>query len=257
MKRLGLIAALCLIAAGVTVASAEQVGSPDQIVSFDVNIIPSKLPRDQEMPITIRAKGNIKPTAKDRLAKVNSLEIAINRHGRIFTAGLPICHLKQLVATSTKDALAACQAALVGHGRIVVKQVFPEQGVFEIEGALLLFNGRAKGSRAIFLHVHSTNPPSTVIVPFKVSRMHGTFGTLLSASIAQSRNKWLYLTRFEFVIGRRYTYLGNEHGFVQASCPAPHGSDEAIVPFAKITFRFPTTKTLRTTLVRSCHVRNE
>lgn len=257
MKRLALLASLCVLAVGVTLSSAEQVGSGEQIVSFDAHISPSKLFRDQVMPITIHADGKIKPTARDSLARVSSLEIALNRHGKFFTTGLPICHLGQLVATTSESALAACQPALVGHGRVVAKQVFAEQGVFEVEGALLLFNGKYRGRRAIFLHVYNKVPPSSVVIPFTVSRTSGTFGTTLTAPIARFLNKWVYVSRFEFVLGRRFSYHGREHGFVQASCPAPRGSDEAIVPFARVTFKFPTSKTLRTTLVRSCYVRAE
>jgi hypothetical protein len=257
MKRLALFIGVALLILTVAVASAELVGSADQVVSFDAQIRPVRLLRHEEMPITIRAHGSLRPTAKKVLARVNSLEIEINRHGKLFMAGLPICHLKQLVATSVRDALAACGPALVGHGKIGAKQVFPEQGVFLIKGSLLMFNGLDQGERVIFLHVHSISPPTTIIVPFKVRQTHGTFGTILTAHISKFLNKWLYLSRFEFVLGRTFGFRGKEHGFVQATCPAPHGSDTAIVPFARVTFQFPTTKTLRTTLVRACRVRDE
>jgi hypothetical protein len=257
MKRLALVIGVALPVLLVAVASAELVGSADQVVSFDAQIRPVRLLRHDELPITIRAHGSLRPTAKKVLARVNSLQIEINRHGKLFMAGLPICHLKQLVATFVRNALAACGPALVGHGKIGAKQVFPEQGVFPIKGSLLMFNGRYKGERVIFLHVHSVSPPSTIIVPFKIRQTQGTFGTVLTAHISKFLNRWLYLSRFEFVLGRKFAYRGKEHGYVQATCPAPHGSDTAIVPFARVTFQFPATKTLRTTLVRACRVRNE
>lgn len=257
MKRMALLFGLAVLALGGAVASAELVGSADQIVSFDAQISPAKLLRDEPMPITIRAHGTLKPTAKKVLARVSSLRIEINRHGKILMAGLPSCRFQQLVATSRRSAIDTCGAALVGHGEIGAKQIFPEQGVFLLKGSLLMFNGRYQGNRVIFLHVHSVQPPSTVIVPFRVIRTHGTFGTTLLAHISQFLNRWLYLSHFKFVLGREFAYRGQDRGFVQATCPAPHGSDTAIVPFARVTFEFPTTKTLRTTLVRACYVREE
>ena len=257
MRRLALPAALLVFAIGVTGASAELVGSADQIVSFDATISPSRLPRDRLVPIRIRAEGKIREAAKNRLAQLRSFEIAINRHGKLLMSGLPACHRQQLIATSPRAALASCQQALVGHGKVRARELWPEQKPFPIKGGLLAFNGRYKGSRVIFMHVHSRRPPATVIVPLYVRQISGTFGTTLSAHMPERVKSWAYLTYFRFVIGRRFTYRGEESGFVRASCPAPHGADEAILPFARVTFRFLTSKTLRTTLVRACYVRNE
>lgn len=254
MRRVAQLVALFLALSG-AIASAELVGSADQIVSFSAYIKPSILQRKEALPITVHAQGNLKPTSKGALAHVNSLEIEINRHSKLLMAELPACRLPELVATTDRDARRSCGAALVGHGEVEAKQVFPEQAAFGIRASLLMFNGIHQGSRVIFLHVHSTDPPSTIVVPLMVHTAHGTFGTVLSTHRSKFLSEWLYLSRFEFVLGRRFTYRGRTHGYVQATCPAPGRSNVAIVPFARVTFRFPSTKALRTTLVRGCHVK--
>jgi hypothetical protein len=259
MKKLGLLVTLCLIAVGVTVAAAQQVGSEGQIASFNAKLSPSRLPRHRLVPVLIRTEGEFEATPENHLAQLKSLEIAVNHHGQMFTKGLSVCHLRQLVATTTKDALAACKPALVGHGRLRASSFFPEQPTAQFKATILAFNGRRQGGGTrIFLHVHGSVPePYTVIIPIEVRRTEGTFGTAFFARMPGFARRWAYLTKFRFVIGRRFKVAGKERSFLRASCPAPEGFDGAVFPFARATYRFLTTKTLRTTLVGGCRVRKE
>lgn len=47
---------------------------------------------------------------------------------------------------------------------------------------------------------------------------------------------------------------GKTRSALLASCPAPKGLNGAIFPFARATYRFTTTKTLRATLIGACKV---
>jgi len=260
MRTYGLLTVVFLIATGVTAATAQQIGSGGQIAAFNATLIPSRLPRDRLAPIEIRTEGKFRATAANHLAQLNSLEMAINRHGQLFTKGLPVCRMRSLIATSTHDALAACGNALVGHGRVSARNFLPEQPSFVLRATTLAFNGRQRhGGTQFLFHVHGESPwPFTIIIPVKVHReRRGDFETFLFAKMPPIARRWAYLTKFKFTIGRRFMSDGKEHSLLQASCPAPQGSNAVIFPFAQATYRFRTTKTLRTTLVGGCHVSKE
>jgi hypothetical protein len=257
--KIAFMTAVCLAAIAAAIASAAQVGSEGQVASFEAKLSPSKLPRDRTVPVQIRAEGEFLATPENHLAQLLSVEIGVNRHGKLITKGLSICRLSQLIATTTRDALTACGPALIGHGVIRATTAFPEQKREHYRAVILAFNGRRKGGGTdIFLHIHgSATGPFTVVVPIKVRRTQGTFGTTFFAEMPPFARRWAYLTKFRFVIGRRFVAEGHRLSVLRASCPAPKGLNGAIFPFARATYRFLTTKTLRATLVGGCHVRNE
>jgi hypothetical protein len=257
MKKVLTLAAFLslLVAVG---ATAQQVGSEGQIASFRAKLSPGALPRTELVPVRIRAEGEFLATPENHLAQLESIEVQLNRHGKFFTKGLPVCRYGQLLATTTQGALRACGRALVGHGLIRSTTAFPEQGRQHYLAKMLAFNGKRKGGgTVIYLHVHGDHPnPYTVVVPIKVMRTPGgTFGTTLFAEMPGFARRWAYLTKFRFVVGRRFMVHGKPQSFLRASCPAPKGLNGAVFPFARATYRFTTTKTLRTTIVGGCHVR--
>jgi hypothetical protein len=177
----------------------------------------------------------------------------------MFTDGLPTCGYGQLVATDSQTARKECGDALVGHGILTATTAFAEQKRTHSRAVILAFNGRPHGGgRVIYLHIHGQSPgPFTVVIPIKVRRTRGTFGTSFFAVMPGYARRWAYLTKFRFVIGRHFTVDGRDQSFLMASCPAPKGLNGAVFPFARSVYRFMTTKTLRTTLVGGCHVRKE
>lgn len=259
MKKLALIVIAIAVGIGVAIASAAQVGSEGQVATFEAKLTPGSLPRDRLAPIQIRVEGEFQATPENHLAQLVSIEIGVNRHGQMFTEGLPTCRFSQLVATSSAVALAQCGDALVGHGVLTATTAFAEQKRTHSKAEILAFNGRQPGGGTqIFLHIHGNAPgPFTVVIPIKVRRTQGTFGTTFFAVMPGYARRWAYLTKFRFVIGRHYLLHGKDQSFLAASCPAPKGLNGAVFPFARSTYRFLTTKTLRTTLVGGCHVRGD
>lgn len=259
MKRLALLVAVGVIAAGAAVASATQVGSEGQVASFEAKLNPSSLPRDKMMPVQIRVEGEFMASPDNHLAQLSSLEIGINRHGQFLTKGLPVCSSKELVAQTAHSALAACRPALIGHGLIRATTVFAEQGRHHFKAPIFIFNGRSpSGQTRVFMFVHGQNPgPFTVVIPIEVRRTGGTFGTHFYARMPGFARRWAYLTKFRFVVGRRFLVHGKQRSVLSANCPAPKGLNGAIFPFARATYRFLTTKTLRATLLGGCHVRKQ
>lgn len=250
------VALLCTACAGL--AFGVQVGSDGQVASFEAKLSPSALPRDHLAPVKIRVEGEFMATPENNLAQLRSVEVGINRHGKLNTNGLSSCRMAQLVATSSKTALANCGPALLGKGVIRSTTDFPEQARYHLQAPILAFNGRWHGSRGrVFLHIHGSIPnPFTVVIPIDVHRSDGTFGTTFFAEMPGFARRWAYLTKFRFVIGRRFWDDGRRKSALAASCPAPKGLNGALFPFARATYRFVSTKTLRTTLVGGCRVRD-
>jgi hypothetical protein len=242
-----------------TLALGAQVGSEGQVATFEAKLSPGALPRDRLAPIKIRVEGEFQATPENHLAQLVSIEIGVNRHGQMFTDGLPTCRYQQLVATDSSTALKVCGDAQVGHGILTATTAFAEQKRTHSKAKILAFNGRQPGGgTVIFLHINGHSPgPFTVVIPIKVRRTQGTFGTTFFAVMPGYARRWAYLTKFRFVIGRHFKVDGHDQSFLMASCPAPKGLNGAVFPFARSVYRFLTTKTLRTTLVGGCHVRKE
>lgn len=258
MRKKTLILALALALVSAAVAIAQQVGSAEQIASFTARLSPKALPRAELVPVKIRVEGEFLATPENHLAQLESIEVQLNRHGKFFTKGLPVCHYGQLVARTSQQALSVCGSALVGHGLLRSTTAFPEQARQHYLARMLAFNGKRQGGgTVIYLHVHGGIPtPFTVVVPIKVMRTPGgTFGTTLFAEMPGFARRWAYLTKFRFVVGRRFMAHRKPQSFLRASCPAPKGLNGAVFPFARASYRFTTTKTLRTTIVGGCHVR--
>lgn len=249
------LATVTLLAAGA--AHGELAQSGKLRLAFDGGISPRALPRDRLAPITARVEGSFGMVDGSRPPQVRSISIAINRNGRLFFGGLPVCDVAALQQTSTEAALSLCRDALVGHGRFAAKVDFPGLAPIPTQGRVLAFNGRAGGRPAILLHIYGTSPVRlTFVLPFRISRpQRGDFGTVLSARIPKIASDLGYVTEIELTIGRRYRYAGRPRSFLSASCAAPAGFPGAIFDFARGSFSFSNGQRLTTTLVRNCRVR--
>jgi hypothetical protein len=184
------------------------------------------------------------------------ISIAINRGGRIETRGLPACRRSQIEAVSSAQALAVCRQALVGTGHYVGGVTFPEQTAFPLRGRILAFNAIVDGGRAILAHVYGTRPfPNSRILVFKVREIQGTYGTVLTAALPVSLNRYGYLKRIALDLRREFSYRGRRRAYLSAACAAAPGFMSAHFPFVRVSMTFADGRKLASTLVRSCRVR--
>ncbi len=125
-------------------------------------------------------------------------------------------------------------------------------------------NPRDRGQRdapchrrpAILVHVYGGQPtPTSRVIVFHIRHTTGTYGTLLSASVAPSLDQWSHLTHFSLQLHRDFTYRGQPHSYLSASCPAPRGFPGATFSFARASIGFADGRTLTSTLTRNCRVR--
>ncbi len=257
MRRVFLILiALAAVAFGAQAAYGERVKQGDLLLSFDVGFAPQRLPRDRLAPITVDLSGSVKMAGGEQPPQLRSILLELNSYGRIDTRGLPVCPRGQLEATSTEIALERCREALVGHGRFGASVDFPDREPFPVEGKMLAFNGRSGGKPTIFLHIYGVNPvKATIVLAFKITREHGTFGTRLFTKIPKIASDLGYVTSISLAFGRTYRHAGERHSFISARCATFAGFPGAVFPLARGAFTFANGQHLSTTLIRRCRVR--
>jgi len=242
---------------GASLAQAEFGQEGNVRISFSGDFSPHSLPRDRLAPVTIDVKGAIGTTDGTHPPAVRRIEIAINRHGRLSTEGLPACSGPLLQSTSSETALKRCRPALVGRGRFGAEVEFPSTNPVLATGTMLAFYGKSNGKRAILLHLYATTPVrTTFVLPLTISSRGGDlFGTVLSAKIPTLAGGLGSVTQIDLTIGRNYTFRGQRHSFISASCPAPAGFPGAVFSLARGSFYFADGKKIETTLARDCRVR--
>lgn len=246
--------AVALLGAGLAHAELSQRGNLR--LSFDARFSPHALPRDRDVPVSVSLTGSIRTTDGNRPPQLRALSIAVNRYGRLSTAGLAVCPQRRLEATSSEAALAICHQALVGRGRFGANVDFPDLE-FPVEGRILAFNSRRRGRPAIALHVYGTNPvEATLVLPFGIKHPErGRYGTVISTRIPRIASDLGYVTDLSLTFGRRYRHNGEARSFISARCAAPAGFPGALFNFARGSFSFANGQTLTATLTRDCLVR--
>lgn len=253
---LGLIVALG--AATVSLARAELSASGNLFITFNGDIEPETLPRDERAPVTVSISGQVRTLSGEKPPSLRELTIGINRDGHLETRGLPVCRQAQIAHASTKEALEVCGGALVGEGRYKARLAFPEQAQTPSQGKILAFNGKIGGQAAIIGHVYGDDPvPNIGIIPFKISHPGGTFGTVLAGSVPESLSRWGYLKRISLSLHRNYTYKGKRLSYLSAPCSAPRDFQKASFEFAFAEMVFDDGRTLSSKLTRTCKVKPE
>lgn len=251
--RLAIAIAAALLALAAP-ASAEVVQKGGVRVSLQGGISPERLPRSGTAPVRVSFATRIAATRTGALPQLRSIEIAINRAGRLDYAGLPTCTIEEIQPATSAKALAACRGSLVGRGRFSASVDLDEQAAFPAEGKMLAFNGTHNGRPAILAHIYGTDPvPTSLTLPFVIAKTGGTFGTVLAAKLPVAAGS--YVTGFELSLHRAYPYRGKRHSYANAGCPAPKGFPGAAFPFARTTYGFSGGRALEMTLQRTCRAR--
>jgi hypothetical protein len=254
------LAVIALVGIVVLAAASATQGELVQVknlrISFDARFKPHSLPRDRPAPIEVTIKGGIATADDTHPPPLRRFELALNRHGRLTTQGLPTCSSSQLQSTTTEAALALCGPALVGRGHFAADVGF-NQGPVPVRGTILAFNSRRGGEPALTLHLYGTVPVrATFVLPLSIDhRRQGDFGTVVSATIPKLAGGFGSITDISLTLGRRYTAGGERRSFLSASCAAPAGFPGAIFPFVRGSFHFAHGVQVVTTLTRDCNVR--
>ena len=238
--------ALALLVVGT--GSAEVSQKRGVRVTVQGKLSPSRLPRDGSTPVAVSLSGQIGSYGSASLPQLERMAIAINRAGRLDIDGIPRCRIGRIDPSTTSEALAACGSSLVGEGSFSADVRLPEQSPFPSVGKVLAFNGTLGGRPAILAHIYGTKPlPASYVLPFRLRRSKGTFGTKLEASFPRLTGEWGFVTGI---------YLKfNRSRFLRAGCPAPRGFNRALFPLIRTSFAFAGGVALTNTLIRSCRAK--
>ncbi len=252
--RLLIALALTGLLALATLAQAEIAQKGHVRVTISGELSPKRLPRSGQAPIAVSVGGQISTTDKSPPPRLQSLEIELNKAGKINYAGLPLCPYGAITTASSERALSACRPALVGRGSFDAEITLAGQDPYPIEGKLLAFNGKRGGRPVLFGQIYSPRPFATsFVIVFAIERGgKGDYGTRLSATLPTALGSWGKLTGIELALSRRYTYRGQRYSYLSAGCPAPKGFGKVPFPFARTSFGFEGGLTLSSTLVREC-----
>ncbi len=257
MRAARLLIAVCalLLCVGIP-AQAERNGVGNLIVTFNSDLHPTRLPRQTPAPVAVRVAGDVRlAEGSDQLPQLRTITVAINRQGRLFDRGLPICEVKTIEPATEASARRVCGGAIVGSGHVVLQTHIPTQPPFEVRTKLLAFNGpRKNGHKLILAQAYARTPPGAFILTFRVSHHGGLFGTVMSTTLPPGAQKWAYLTHFDMTLHRVYSYRGQRRSYISAACLAPAGFDTALFPFARATYDFTDGQRFTTTVARSCTV---
>ena len=225
------------------------------LVTFNADFSPNVLPRDRPAPVTIEIHGNVATTDGSHPPPLRRLEVALNRNGRLFTKGLPVCRPALLQSTNTEIALNRCRGALVGQGRFRA-QVMLEREI-PAAGKILAFNSRTNGKQSLILHFFAAAPVRfTLVAPLTIGRRkEGEFGTLLRAKIPRLVGDLGSVTEIDLKIGKRYFFAGKQRSYISAACATSPNLEIGFFPFTRATFRFKEHRKIEETLFRTCRVR--
>jgi hypothetical protein len=254
--RVSLLALLALIA---TAATAGAVRDKEVIELRAGNLVlvgrgdfaPEALPKHRNAPIILHGAGHISTVNGELPPILERIEAEFDRHGALDTTGLGVCTTEKLRATTVATARRVCADAIVGEGigHGVVK--FPEQAPIPVSSPLTLFNGPKKhGLDTVIGHGYLSIPvPTTYIVPIVIERVdNGPYGYRVDVKIPPIAGGYGIPISAKGKIGRKWTYKGRKHSFLNARCETGHLQARGI-------FTFKDKTVLSGTVVRPCKVR--
>ena len=239
-------------------ARAETSQEGDLVTSFTGSLSPTALPRKTAAPVAVRVAGDVRSASgkEDALPQLRTIKVAINRQGRLFDRGLPICEVATIQPATERGAKQVCGGAIVGSGHVTVRAHIPSQPTFTVNAKLLAFNGpRRNGHKLILAQAYARKPPGAFVLTFVVRRGQGVFGTTMTATLPKSAQGWAYLTHFDMTLRRIYEYRGKQRSYVSAACSAPAGFRSALFPFARATYGFADGQTVTTSVSGRCTVK--
>jgi hypothetical protein len=251
-KKLGsvlLIGALALlgIAGPSAFGSGQTVRLGNLIAKIDGGITPTKLPKSTPAPISLKLSGSLATADGTHVPALKELFLEFDKHGHIFTKGLPTCTTSQLQSTLTAQAKKVCGDALVGTGKVSAEIALPEQAPFNASGPLLIFNGPPKGGEPVLVfHVYAHVPaPTTFVTTAQIGKGKGKYGTSALVKIPTIVSGQGSLTSFSASLNKSWNYKGKKTALLSASCPSGR-------LFARGDFLFAGPIKLSGEVIRSC-----
>jgi hypothetical protein len=221
------IAALAILVVAATAIAGSSVTkvhlqAGNLLVIGEGGFTPSALPRNVDAPITIFGKGRLDTVDGSLPPILKTIEFEFDKHGSVDTTGLPACTSAKLQSTTVPQARKLCPGAIVGEGfgHAIVK--FPEQPPIPVSSPITIFNGpREGGDPTVFAHFYTTVPVAVAfVVPIRIETIHnGRYGYRVNARVPKIAGGAGIPISGSIRIGRKWTYRGVKHSYVNARCP--------------------------------------
>lgn len=247
------VAGLLVLAA---TAGALKVRVGELILNADGGFTPTALPKHTDAPITLHGGGKLSTVSGALPPIVETLDIEFDKHGSVQTQGLPVCQRQKLEATTVPQARRNCPGSIVGKGFGKAIVAFPEQKPIPVSSPITIFNGpRVHGDPTVYAHAYTTVPaPTTFVIPVVIEKIsNGVYGYRTKAKIPKIAGGAGHPISGSLTIGRKWTFKGKKHSYVNARCETGH-----LQARASLTFKDEGTgKTFLTgTFVKPCTVRH-
>lgn len=222
-----LIAALALVGTAGAVRNNDRVElrAGELIIVGHGGFRPETLPKFHNAPITIYGGGKLSTVSGKLPPILEELAFEFDKHGAVDTTGLEVCTAGKLQATDVPAARRACPNAIVGKGFGTGIVQFPEQKPIPVSSPLTIFNGpRVHGEASILGHFYTTVPiATTFIVPVVIEKIHnGVYGYRVKANIPKIAGGAGHPISGHLTVGRKWTYRGKKHSYVNARCETGH-----------------------------------
>ncbi len=189
------------------------------VVRADGGYAPTKLPRNDYVPIRFHGWADISSTDSAPPPPLRSVILDFDRAGRLMTRGLPVCQPAQIEGTKPPTARRRCDDALVGTGTVSALVTLPGAPV-TVRSPLSIFNGPRVGGRPTVIgHAQSTVPTrETYIVVVPIERRRGTFGYRATIELPEFAGGLGVLSHIEAQIGKSYRSKESRRSYVSARC---------------------------------------
>lgn len=189
--------------------------------TFEGGVSPTALPKKGTAPVGLTLNGEFKDTSPpEHLPAVEQITLHFDKAGVLETKGLPSCKASEIEATTTAGAKKACKPALVGTGNVHAEIELREQPPFKAQGPLLVFNASHGAKQELLLHVYAHVPAATTfVVPVKISKDHGKFGTKAFIQVPKIVGGTGSVTSFKASIKKLFTDKGKKASLLNAGCP--------------------------------------
>ena len=245
------LGAIAVLALAVTTAGALELRAGNIVIDAEGGFAPKALPRHENAPITLHGGGSISTLTGAPPPILETIDLEFDRHGALETAGLEVCRKGRLEARTVAQARKACPNAIVGEGFGHAIVAFPESKPINVDSPITLFNGpKVHGDDTVLAHAYTTYPvPVALIVPVVIERIHkGVYGYRTKARIPKIAGGAGIPISGHLKIGRKWTYKGKQHSYVNARCETGHLQARGQFTFKDGTF-------LSGVFIRACQVR--
>lgn len=190
--------------------------------TFSAAIEPKALPKSTRAPIAVRLASKVVAQSGGQIPAIARATIGIDRSLTIDARGVPACSVGQLENQTTGGAEAACPAAIVGSGSVVVEIALADGTPVQAYSRLVAFNGGAVGrTTTILVHAYLAAPVSqALVVPIALTKLtKGGYGMLAQSTIPKIAAGAGSLARFDLTLRKRVvTASGKKHGYLLARC---------------------------------------